>query len=695
MSNARARLSNLLYQDKEPLIQFWIATLISLAPVWRSQRARSNNEEFSNTDILEYLDLNNESIRKQATPPEELDRFLSPTDLDGMFAANETHQIIRHITRPLALSECEMRILSFGWHLNTHSLVNQSTDGISSVTRKTMTDLLSIMIGFDSDSVRHAVRPTSTLFTCDLLRFRNSEHYSDLKDMLDVDYQLSELLGQHNATPEQLMQRFFRFAEPAKLKMDDYAHCQYDLDIMRTILRDALDQKRAGVNLLIHGNPGTGKTELAHLLAAELGLPLAIVPEMDFGGEALPAFARLGRLNACQMALTNHPGAVILFDESEDTLLYGQTNSPSGQKREISKASLTRVLETNRSPVIWISNHIYRVDDALLRRFTHLLRLDTPGPQHRRRVLDKYLGSLPVSEVWRQRATEIRELSPAMLEAAARIGNLCESVGEDPQRAMSRNLDARLDALDSQQRLRTSDALPLPWRAECLNASDDVASLMRELKPGSHARLCLYGPPGTGKTAWARQLAEVLKQPLMVKQATDLVSPFVGITERLIAQAFREAEEDQALLLIDEADSFISSRNLASRNWEVSQVNQFLTCMEQHRGLFIATTNRLDQVDEAAMRRFDFRIHFNYLNVEGAMLLTRDLANRFDIALPDEATLHQALKPITTLAPGDFAAMARRLSVRQPVQDFEGLLTLLKNEVAYKSPVGRAIGFHR
>lgn len=44
------------------------------------------------------------------------------------------------------------------------------------------------------------MRPTSTLFTCDLLRFRNSEHYSDLKDMLDVDYQLSELLGQHNAT---------------------------------------------------------------------------------------------------------------------------------------------------------------------------------------------------------------------------------------------------------------------------------------------------------------------------------------------------------------------------------------------------------------------------------------------------------------------------------------------------------------
>lgn len=182
---------------------------------------------------------------------------------------------------------------------------------------------------------------------------------------------------------------------------------------------------------------------------------------------------------------------------------------------------------------------------------------------------------------------------------------------------------------------------------------------MRELKPGSHARLCLYGPPGTGKTAWARQLAEVLKQPLMVKQATDLVSPFVGITERLIAQAFREAEQDQALLLIDEADSFIGNRNHASQSWEVSQVNQFLTCMEQHRRLFIATTNRLDQVDEAAMRRFDFRIHFDYLSVEGAMLLTRDLANRFDIALPDEATLHQALKPITTLAPGDFAAMAR------------------------------------
>ena len=58
------------------------------------------------------------------------------------------------------------------------------------------------------------------------------------------------------------------------------------------------------------------------------------------------------------------------------------------------------------------------------------------------------------------------------------------------------------------------------------------------------------------------------------------MSPYVGQNEQLMAAAFKQAEEDDALLLIDEADTFFSDRDQARQTWEVSQTNQFLTSLE-------------------------------------------------------------------------------------------------------------------
>ena len=81
--------------------------------------------------------------------------------------------------------------------------------------------------------------------------------------------------------------------------------------------------------------------------------------------------------------------------------------------------------------------------------------------------------------------------------------------------------------------------------------------------------------------------------PLLVRRASDLLSMFVGEVEKNIARAFREAEDDGALLLIDEVDSFLQDRRGAQRSWEVTQVNEMLTQMEGFAGVFIASTNLL------------------------------------------------------------------------------------------------------
>ena len=137
--------------------------------------------------------------------------------------------------------------------------------------------------------------------------------------------------------------------------------------------------------------------------------------------------------------------------------------------------------------------------------------------------------------------------------------------------------------------------------------------IVEALRRKGFGTLCFYGPPGTGKTALAEHIAAELQRPLMIRQASDIVSKFVGETEQNMAKMFEEAEAEQAVLLLDEADSFLRSRKLAERNYEVSEVNEMLQGMERYAGIFICTTNLFQDLDEAALRRFTFKIRFHQL----------------------------------------------------------------------------------
>ena len=99
----------------------------------------------------------------------------------------------------------------------------------------------------------------------------------------------------------------------------------------------------------------------------------------------------------------------------------------------------------------------------------------------------------------------------------------------------------------------------------------------------------------------------------MIRQASDLVSKYVGETEQNMARMFDEAGDENAVLLLDEADSFLRSRRLAERSYEVTEVNEMLQGMERFAGIFICTTNLFDELDEAALRRFTFKIRFQPL----------------------------------------------------------------------------------
>jgi SpoVK/Ycf46/Vps4 family AAA+-type ATPase len=228
---------------------------------------------------------------------------------------------------------------------------------------------------------------------------------------------------------------------------------------------------------------------------------------------------------------------------------------------------------------------------------------------------------------------------------------------------------------------------------EKLHRIDAVMREGAEVRPGFGTML-FYGPPGTGKSEFARYLSDELGRELVARRACDLLSMYVGESEKNIANAFKEAERENSVLLIDEADSFIYSREIAVRPWESTMVNEFLTALEKYRGFCICTTNRMKHLDPAAMRRFSFKAPFTYAKPRQAealyeLLLAPIAAGR----MSDNARMR--LSSLPRLTPGDFHAVRNQYWLLNPREvTHEQLIdALIAEQNAKLEDSGRRIGF--
>jgi SpoVK/Ycf46/Vps4 family AAA+-type ATPase len=396
----------------------------------------------------------------------------------------------------------------------------------------------------------------------------------------------------------------------------------------------------------------------------------------------------------------------LLFDEVEDVFPPISTDaaqlmarldtgdgSPSGSVS--GKAWVNQILETNPVPVVWVTNRIEQIDPAFRRRFQYHLELKSPPPGAREALVRRALSDVPVGAGFTARLAERKGLTPAQVRTAVRFARLAgdSEEAEVIEALIERQLSHADRALGNDQAGRGTRPVVTQYDLGLVNAESRFAlpKVIEALRRRGHGSLCFYGPPGTGKTALAEHIAASLQRPLMVRQASDIVSKFLGETEQNMARMFAEAEAEQAVLLLDEADSFLRNRRLAERSYEISEVNEMLQGMERHAGLFICTTNLFEELDEAALRRFTFKIRFHPLNPaqRRSMFVTEALGGE-----PGRLSEEQSerLLRLEALTAGDFAAVRRQVEVLGEPFTADEFLSQLESEHRVKPEVRRQRG---
>jgi len=592
----------------------------------------------------------------------------------------------------LGWGDADKRVIAFVTLMSTDPRLEMAAGMIEGASTARLIDVLTGVLGIDRDQVRASIAPTGPLSESGFIKVHSCVTHNLAYKVEMLSDATADQLRYVDAEPFYLLRDVIAPVPAGKLTLDDFRHIDDTLDVLRPYLKHSLEQQSSGVNVFIHGAPGTGKTQLALALARELDCSLYELSSQNEAGNSIEGADRLRAFRAAQSMLRQRK-SMVLFDEAEDVFDGGWSPYQSKGPAQSHKAWMNRLLERNPVPVIWLSNNVECMDPAFLRRFDVVLEMPLPRGVHRERLVDAACEGL-VDARTRSRLVEARGLAPAVIERAARVVRTVQD--KLPPHRTSAVLEKLIEStLEAQGHggLQKGEACALPdtYDPRHIAADVDLAEVADGIVAARTGRICLYGPPGTGKTAFGHWLATQLDVPLHAKRVSDIVSPYVGQTERNLAKVFREAAAEGAVLLLDEVDSFLQDRQRAQRSWEVTAVNEMLTQMEAFPGVFIASTNLMEGLDQAALRRFDLKVKFGYLRPAQAWDLFEVHCESLGLPAPVAAD-RAAVERLATLTPGDFAAVARQHRFR-PVGSASALIAALEAECSIKKDSRKAVGF--
>lgn len=396
-------------------------------------------------------------------------------------------------------------------------------------------------------------------------------------------------------------------------------------DYRRTITEWGFDKVLPygrGLTFLFSGPSGTGKTLLAHALAAHVKRPILTLSAAD-----IPEKEGVEKLLSDLLTEATMRDALVLVDECE--ALLGR-----GDKR---KATAFKAIEDFDGIMVLVTNHPETLDEGVERRIMYNLPFEVPDYELRRQIWEVHLPpEVPLEgEIDLDILANTYDFSGGTIKNAILYAvNL--AIAKSPKKArltmalLEEGCQAQLRyALESltvrmTTKLRLKDIV-LPERPgrkvrEIIAAGRNQATVLntwgfgRKLVTGKGITCLFDGPPGTGKTLCAEIIAGEFDRPLYRINIPEIVSKYVGETEKNIGAIFQQAKVSHAMLLFDEADSLFAARVAETKSstdrYANMEVNLLLQEIERFPGIVILTTNFYGSLDKALIRRIAYRVTF-------------------------------------------------------------------------------------
>ena len=609
-------------------------------------------------------------------------------------------RFFRNISRlgeHFSLSKTEKEVLVFSLLAKEHSPLRLILEAMGETGLSAFFRELSYLIGYKPSQTRKALESDGTLCVSGLLRLSkgSSEEIQDRIEPLDG---LVDAVMHGSGDITSLLSRYCSKAPAPKLRRSNFPHLSADLEILYPFLSEVLKAGTPGSNILLYGPPGTGKTELARVIAKDLKADLQVIGHEDDDGDPASDDVRFRSYFLTQRMFAKSREVIVLFDEIEDVFPSFDFDFFGFMQRSGNhKAWTNRILESNPVPAIWISNSVDQIDPAFIRRFAMVVEVPIPPKSVRKRMLGEIVKDIPTSPEWLDEMAGNENLSPSNMEKAAGVVRVIgASDSQTGEKIMNRIISESHKAMGFHWTANTRRCDEIQYEPRFLNADVNLDGLVDALKSRGEGRVCLYGPPGSGKSRFVGFIAEKLDRPLVLKRASDILGAYIGETEKRIASLFEEAAQEDSILFLDEADSFLRGRDRADKSWEVTQVNELLVQMENFKGICFFATNFMNSLDSAVFRRFDLKIKLDYLKPLQALELFKAVLLKEGIVLTEsEAKVWETqLAPMDRLTPGDFATVKRSLFLTGKGVKAESLFDGLKAENSVKpGGSGRKLGF--
>lgn len=508
--------------------------------------------------------------------------------------------------------------------------------------------------------------------------------------LLLMPYALANnLMKQKAKSYHDLLDGLYYQIPTSSLTLNNYPHIE--LSYISEYLKHAVQNKTVGVNILLYGSAGTGKTSLSQVLSRYAKANLIAVKAAgenlyqytdEINSELSPANLRLQHYRLMQKLFKPDKFSRLLIDEAEDIF------SAYANGIKVSKDRLHTTLETNTLPCVWISNHIDCIPQSAIRRFSYVLNVDVPPKHIKAEILAAPLKGLWLSQEYKNGLANIPDLAPAHVVNASNIAKALHLTGKNAEHCIDHHIEECLSACGLQTSV-TNYKPEMDFDPRFINISGShtkIENVINTVTNFTGVRCLLLGPAGTGKSALVHHIAEILEQELITIKPSDVLSKYVGEAEQNIARLFKQASDNDTIIFLDEVDSLLTSRAELSQSHERVLVNEILLQLDRCEQTVFAATNYAQKLDRSIQRRFDFKLNFEYLTAKQVLTLYEENFCNFS------TTIREKLNKLHCLTPGDFAVVARRNRMsKKPLSDSKNL-DILINENNRKG-LNKAIGF--